>query len=1157
MFDTMIAMGFNNPPVPWKEMEAVLSGRARPAPSEGDGGDSPAWSFRRGAYEPPADLVAGRRRRGTVPYAELHCHSNFSFLDGASHPEELVEEAARLGLEALAVTDHDGMYGVVRFAEAAGRLGMPTVFGAELSLGLTRVQQGVADPEGSHLLVIARDPIGYTRLCRALTVAHLRGGEKGRPAVDLATLAALGRGEAADLAGIGKDGAGRLAPSAAGPQDDGRAGLVDGRANHWMVLTGCRKGAVPQALTAAGPAAAAAELSRLQRAFGRDNVVVELWDHGDPLDSARNDALVALSDRAGAALVATNNVHYHRPDRRRLASALAAVRARRSLDDMDGWLPASGAAHLRSGAEQARRFARYPGVVEAAAELGAACAFDLSLVAPRLPPFPTATGQSEMDLLRQLAEEGGRRRYGPRDVPKHPRAWSQIDHELGLIEQLEFPGYFLIVWDIVRFCRQHDIYCQGRGSAANSAVCYALGITNADAVGLGLLFERFLSPERDGPPDIDIDIESGRREEAIQYVYERYGRDCAAQVANVITYRPRSSVRDMGKALGAAPGQLDAWSKQIDAWGPLSATAALDDHDIPGAVLALAAEVEHFPRHLGIHSGGMVLCDRPVSEVCPVEWGRMADRSVLQWDKDDCALAGLVKFDLLGLGMLTVLHATVDHVAEFHGAEIDLATIPQEDAVYQMLAAADSVGVFQVESRAQMATLPRLKPREFYDLVVEVALIRPGPIQGGSVHPYIRRRNGQEEPAYLHPLLERSLAKTLGVPLFQEQLMQMAIDVAGFSAAEADKLRQAMGSKRSVERMEALKARLYEGMAERGVTGAVADQIYEKLVAFANFGFPESHAVSFAYLVYASAWLKLHYPAAFTAGLLDGQPMGFWSPQTIVNDARRHGVELLGPDVNASRAASLLTSAPTSAGGAAVRLGLSYVRHIGDDLAELIEAGAPYAGVEDLVRRTGLSTPQAEALATAGALGCFGLDRRRAVWAAGALAQAGGDLTVPGRRSAVSARLGGLVTGSDAPPLPTMDDVERTRADLWSTGLSADRYPTEFIRPRLTAMGVVTAAGLQTAPAGGPIRVAGIVTHRQRPATAQGITFVNLEDETGLVNVVCRREVWIRYRQVARSEPALLVDGKLERVEGVVNVVAERIASLSLEVGSIRSRDFR
>jgi error-prone DNA polymerase len=1150
-------VGYQNPPVPWRELEARLSGRPkyRSAPGHpgdggaafpGDGGDSPAWSYKRPAYEAPAGLS---RRTGLVPYAELHCHSNFSFLDGGSHPEELVEEAARLGLEALAVTDHDGMYGVVRFAEAARAVGVPTIFGAEISLGLTRPQNGVADPEGTHLLVLARDPVGYTRLCRALSVGHLSGKEKGRPQVSLDTLSAIGRGAVPDL---GAD------PVTVGQPTDPAAG-------HWVVLTGCRKGTVPAALVGGGPARGLVELQRLQRLFGRDNVVVELWDHGDPLDSVRNDALVLLADRTGADIVATNNVHYHHPSRRPLATALAAVRARRSLDEIDGWLPPSAAAHLRSGAEQARRFARYPGVVERAAVLGLECAFDLSLVAPNLPPWPVPEGHTEMSWLRQLTEEGALRRYGPRHSPKHPKAWPQIDYELDMIEQLGFAGYFLIVWDIVEFCRTHDIFCQGRGSAANSAVCYALGITNADAVDLGLLFERFLSPERDGPPDIDVDIESGRREEAIQYVYRRYGRGCAAQVANVITYRPRSAVRDMGKALGASQGQVDAWSKQIDHWGPLPAASAPGDHEIPPAVMGLAAEVQHFPRHLGIHSGGMVICDRPVAEVCPVEWARMADRSVLQWDKDDCASAGLVKFDMLGLGMLTVLHATVDHVRSFHGVEVDLADLKQEPVVYEMLSRADSVGVFQVESRAQMATLPRLKPREFYDLVVEVALIRPGPIQGGSVHPYIRRRNGDEEWTFLHPLLERSLAKTLGVPLFQEQLMQMAIDVAGFTPAESDRLRQAMGSKRSVERMEQLKARFYAGMEERGIVGEVADSIWDKLVAFANFGFPESHSVSFAYLVYSSAWLKYHYPSAFCAGLLDGQPMGFWSPQTLVADARRHGVVVRRPCVNSSGAKSRLEPCPESVGGAAVRLGLSYVRGVGDEVAERLEACAaerPYRDMEDVVRRVGLTAAQAEALATAGAFECFGLTRRAALWGAGAVAAAGSGGSTVGRSGRVAGRvaprLENLVTGADAPPLMDMSPSEANHADLWATGLSPDSYPTEFVRDELSAAGVVTAAGLTELQPGQKVSVAGVVTHRQKPATAQGVTFMNLEDETGLVNVVCSAGAWVRFRRVARSSPAVIVDGRLERVETVINVVVERIRPLPLRTKSLApSRDFR
>jgi error-prone DNA polymerase len=588
----------------------------------------------------------------------------------------------------------------------------------------------------------------------------------------------------------------------------------------------------------------------------------------------------------------------------------------------------------------------------------------------------------------------------------------------------------------------------------------------------------------------------------------------------------------MGKALGYATGQLDAWSKQLDAWGPVAANVAMPDVDIPPAVLALAQEIEDFPRHLGIHSGGMVICDRPIAEVCPVEWGRMEGRTVLQWDKDDCAAVGLVKFDMLGLGMLSVLHYTIDMIS----APVDLATIPQDPAVYDMLCQADSVGVFQVESRAQMATLPRLKPRDFYDLVVEVALIRPGPIQGGSVHPYIRRRNGTEEVTYLHPLLERSLKKTLGVPLFQEQLMQMAIDVAGFSAAEADQLRQAMGSKRSKRRMEQLRARFYDGMAERGITGEVADQIFEKLAAFANFGFPESHSVSFAYLVYASAWLKLHHPAAFTAGLLNAQPMGFWSPATIVADARRHGVVVLGVDINASAAAACLEGNPT-----AVRMGLSSVRGIGSDLAGTVVAGQPYASMEDLVRRAGLTQTQLESLATAGA---FGEDRRGALWAAGAVAQGRAD------------RLPGVVVGSTSPELPAMTPLEETVADLWAVGLSPDHHPVEFVRAWLVSRGVLRSVDLGSAEPDRMVWVAGVVTHRQRPATAQGITFINLEDETGLINVVCSREVWGRHRRVARSAAALVVHGRLERYEGVVNVVADRIEALEL-AGRITSRDFR
>ena len=1157
-------MGFNNPKMPWTELEQLLSGRQKDgrapgSPSWNAGGDGPAWSRKRQPFTPDDTKPLMRPDTGHVPYAELHCHSNFSFLDGASHPEALAEEASRLGLEALALTDHDGFYGIVRFAEAARAVGLPTVFGAEISLtALTRQARTEADtqhqvntgrvpdshapdPHGEHLLVLADGPTGYARLARALSLGHL-AGEKGAPQFAFADIA-------------------------------------DAMAGHGWVLTGCRKGSVPAALVAAGPRAAGRELQRLVSAFGRERVLVELWDHGNPLDSVRNDALAELAARHDVGVVATNNVHYATPAQRKLATAVAAVRARRSLDELDPWLPAAAGAHLRSGAEQARRFLRYPGVVELAAEVGRAAAFDLSLVAPKLPPYPCPTdprtGQplSEMAYLRQLAEAGGRRRYGDRpaaheDLSLRARAWRTIDHELEVIEGLGFAGYFLVVWDIVEFCNRADIFCQGRGSAANSAVCYALGVTKADAVSLGLLFERFLSPERDGPPDIDMDIESDRREEVIQYVYQRYGRHHTAQVANVITYRARSSVRDMAKALGFAPGQQDAWSKQMDAWGSVSTTAMQPDHEIPASVLELAAEIEDAPRHLGIHSGGMVICDRPVIEVCPVEWGRMQDRSVLQWDKDDCAAAGLVKFDLLGLGMLSALHYAVDLIREHRGYEVDLATIPQEDDVYAMLCRADTVGVFQIESRAQMATLPRLKPRRFYDLVVEVALIRPGPIQGGSVHPYIRRRNGQEPVTYLHPLLENSLGKTLGVPLFQEQLMQMAIDVAGFTPSEADQLRQAMGSKRSRARMEQLKVRLFEGMAERGITGEVAEEIFMKMAAFANYGFPESHSVSFSYLVYASSWIKFHEPAAFCAALLNAQPMGFWSPHSLCQDARRHGVVVHGPDLNASLAAATLEPCTESVGGVAVRLGLSSIRGLGKELAQTIESlrkacrGATstcesdgltqtgemgqYTSLEELVRAVpALTLPQLEAMATAGVFEqSLGMERREALWAVGAAVQ-----SRPGR-------LEGIVVGEQAPHLPGMNPVELTVADLWATGVSPTGHPTEHLREALSKQGVVTSAGLWDCEPRSKVLVAGVVTHRQRPMTAQGVTFLNLEDETGLINIVVSKGCWAKHRKVARGAPALLIRGRLERSEGVININAETLSPLPVAAHN-PSRDFR
>lgn len=1141
-------MGFNNPGVSWSEIERVLSDRRRPdaRPAGADGGDSPAWSHKRGPYVPPRI----ERPAEVIPYAELHAHSSFSFLDGASSPEELAEEAERLGLHALAITDHDGFYGIVHFAEAAEALDLKTVFGAELSLELPKPQNGEADPVGGHLLVLARGEEGYHRLAGAITHAQLQGAEKGRPVYDLDELAAQAAGE-------------------------------------WAVLTGCRKGAVRQALVSspgrAGADAAAHELDRLIALFGRDAVHVELIDHGNPLDTRHNDVLAGLARERGLPLLATNNVHYAVPQRQLLAAAVAAVRANRGLDELDGWLPAHAGAHLRSGAEMAERFVRFPDAVARTVTLADELAFPLRRAKPALPKQEVPEGHTPMSWLRSLVWDAVPRKY----PDLRPEDRERIERELGVIEMKDFPGYFLIVHGIVQEARRRGILCQGRGSAANSAVCYLLDITAIDAIYYRLPFERFLSSLRDEEPDIDVDFDSDRREEIIQWVYQEYGRDRAAQVANVIQYRPKNAVRDMAKALGHSPGQQDAWSKQVEGWGAHLDTAA--GHDIPDQVIEFAGELLKAPRHLGIHSGGMVLTDRPVGEVVPIEHARMENRTVIQWDKDDAAWMGLVKFDLLGLGMLAAIQYCFDMIRASTGEDWELSTIPKEEkAVYDMLCRADAVGVFQVESRAQMGLLPRLQPREFYDLAIEIALIRPGPIQGGAVHPFVRRKLGQEPVTYPHEKLKAVLERTKGIPVFQEQLMQMGMVIGGLSGEDADLLRRAMGSKRGIERIESLRDKLYSGMAENGLVGDAADAIYAKIQAFANFGFAESHSLSFALLVYASSWIKLHYPGAFLAGLLRAQPMGFYSPATLVADARRHGVDVRRPDLHLSDVEAVLeavggaSAAEPVAGstgldsclrrhqppvgtfdidapdesaahrrdtGFAVRLGLAGVKGIGAKVAQRIvdarASGGLFRDLRDLVRRTSITAAQVEALATAGALECLGLSRREAIWLAGSAAQ---DRPEYLSNSLIAVQ----------PPLfadPT--SYERLAADLWATGISTDDHPMTHYRSGLDARGVLTSRELRGHETGRRVEVAGLVTHRQRPATASGVTFINLEDEHGLVNIVCSVGVWNRYRRIVRDSPALIARGILERSpEGVTNLVADGFEDLRVGVQH-KARDFR
>ena len=1108
-------------------------------------------------------------------YAELHAHSNFSFLDGASHPERLVERASDLGYEALAVTDHDGFYGLVRFWQAAREAGLPSVYGTELSLrptGLldegetspfeTAAQRDaarfrtpadesvrskgrralrdnrtkpVAERAGiEHLVVLASSPEGYAQLSRLVSRAQLRG-EKGRPLYrwdDLAEAATKGK---------------------------------------LVALSGCRRGTVPRAAQQGDEFAALRAASRLREIFGQ-RFHIELWDHRMPGDDPRNDLLWEIASKLRLPVVATNNVHYADRQDADLSEVLAAVGGRRSLTEHDGFRPATDERYLKSPGEMAARFHKYPGAVERAASLGKEMAFDLRLVAPRLPDFPIPDHfRTEMDYLRHLTLEGAREVYEGREGGIEKRAAARLTHELGVIQRLGFPGYFLVVWDIVNFARDQDIMCQIRGSGADSAVCRCLGLTRVDPIRLGLPFERFLSEERGRPPDIDLDLEAERREEVIQYCYRRYGRERAAMVANVITYRARSVLKDVAKVFGFTQAQADGMSRFVDTHAP--AELPLED-PLPAGFTAervydICRRLDGFPRHLGIHSGGMVITDRPLWQVVPIERGRMENRTVLQWDKDDCAAIGIVKFDLLGLGMLNALHLAVDIIDEAHGRRIDLATIPQDPAVYEMLTKADTVGLFQVESRAQMATLPRLKPKTFYDLAVQVALIRPGPIQGSSVHPYLRRRNGEEPVRYPHPLAEPILKRTLGVPVFQEQLMGLARVCAGFDGDQSDRLRSAMTHKRSDEAMERLKEEVFRGMRSKGVTGASAREIWEKLQGFASFGFPESHSASFAYIVYMSAWLRYHYPTEFLVGLLNAQPMGFYSPNSLVQDALRHGVVVLDPDVNRSSEECTVEPYRCSEGdivehcglqwrrgrgpvedptreSVAARLGLEYVRTIGEVEARRIlvarQIGGRFADPADFAHRTGLSVKTLEGLAAAGAFGSFGISPRQGLWMAGALAGTGPE-QLP------------MAPGLDPPTLAPMSDQEAHRASLWATGVSVS-HPIHFARRGLRAAGclrITEVLGMRRN--GVRIKVGGVVTHRQRPSTSRGVIFFNLEDETGLLNVVVLKDVWKEHKKIARRNPGLIIEGVLEYRDGVTNLVARSFAPL--ETDGLRSRDFR
>jgi len=1032
-------------------------------------------------------------------FVELHAKSAFSFLEATALPEALAGRAVALEQPALALVDTDGVYGAPAFYRACTRLGITPLVGAEVSL-----------MDGGRLPLLVEDQEGYKNLCRLLTRVKMRAAK---------------------------------CEGAAGWDD------LEEHVGGLVCLTGGASGPVAAALAHGGHEAARATLDRLAGLFGRFGVYAELQRDLSREQEARNEWLRAEAERLGLPLLASNAPLMIARGDRPLLDTLTCIKHGTTIDRAGRLLARNSERFLKPGREMERLFADCPSAVANTGELALRLGFTLKHLGYRFPDYPLPTGQTPIGWLRALCKEGARQRYGA--GPLAQKARRQIERELDLIARLDLSGYFLIVWDLVEFCRRHGILVQGRGSAANSAVCYALGITAVDPVGMELLFERFLSEERGEWPDIDLDLPSGdRREQVIQYVYERYGRLGAAMTANVITYRGRSAAREVGKVLGLPPALCDRLSALVSNWEYKDPGDSLLAHlreagcDPAQPVMRHFADlwtaIQDLPRHLGQHSGGMVICQGRLDSCVPLEPATMPGRSVVQWDKDDCASMGIIKVDLLGLGMMALLEDAIGMIRR-RGGHVDLAHLPPDDpTVYAMLQKADTVGVFQVESRAQMATLPRLKPKCFYDLVVQVAIIRPGPIVGDMVHPYLRRRAGREPVTVPHPNLEPILRRTLGVPLFQEQLLRMAMATAGFTGGEAEELRRAFGFKRRKQAMDEVEKKLRAGMAEQGIAGEAAEAIIRSITAFALYGFPESHAASFALLAYASTYLKAHHPAAFYAALLNNQPMGFYHPATIVGDAARHGQTIHPADVNHSDWLCAIEADGT------VRLGLRYVRGLREEAGRRIERLRPFASADDLVRRAGLHRDELTRLAELGALGSLGLERRAALWEIELAARPAGALYegIPGPPS------------PSPSPLPSMTAEEALVADCEGTGLTLGPHPMVFHRERLERLRVARAIELPGLKDGRAVRVAGAVVVRQRPGTAKGFVFLNLEDETGLVNVVVPPPLFHRYRLVLVQEPFLYVEGTLEHRDDVISVRAGRIQPLRSELGRLPSHDF-
>lgn len=1046
----------------------------------------------RAAETPPRNS-----RPETAGYVELYARSNFSFLSAASHPDELVQRAAALGHGAIAVTDTNSLAGVVRAHVAAKTTGRKLLVGSE-----------IVPEDAPTAVLLPVDRGGYANLSRLITVGRRRA-KKGECRLGFADVAAHAEGLLA------------LVPL-------------------W-----------PHVLTMEGTDEAWPRLQEYRDVFG-DRCYSLAGLFLGPEDKLALARMGDLAKRARLPLVATNAPLVHDAGRRFLLAVLTAVRLGRSIHELAAELPRNGERQLKSGDEMRRLFADRPDAVRRTLEVAARCNFSLDELRYEYPEELVPPGMTPIEHLTQLTWKGAAAKY-PNGIP--PKVEELLRHELELIGRLTYEAYFLTVEDIVRFAKSQEILVQGRGSAANSAVCYCLGITAVDPNTHELLFERFISASRNEPPDIDIDIEHERREEVLQYAYGKYGRDRCAMTAEVITYRPRSAVRDVGKALGLAADRVDKIAKNLESYGrgdDLSAgliAAGLDPRSRLGRqMIHLVDELLGFPRHLSQHVGGLVLSRGRVDEMVPVENAAMPDRTTVQWDKTDLDALKLLKVDCLGLGMLTALRKCLGLVNEHHGKDYTLATIPppNDPAVYRMLQRADTIGVFQVESRAQMVMLPRLKPECFYDLVIEVALVRPGPIQGDMVHPYLRRRAGLEEEDYPSDAVKKVLERTKGVPIFQEQCMKLVEVAAGFTPDEADALRKAMGAWRRTGSLEPFRERLHEGMLRNGYTQEYAERLFSQIQGFSEYGFPESHAASFALLVYASAWLKHYFPAAFCCALLNSQPMGFYAPAQLVRDAKQHGVAIRPADVNASEWDSTLEPS-VCRGGQALRLGLQLVNGLRKDhagrLVDARMAGGPFVSVADLADRARLPKGTLSRLASAGAFDSLDLSRRPATWEALGTGEA--------------APLYEGESPEKPPRLPALSDAEEVAADYDTTGLSLKGHPIEFVRGMLDRRGVLPCSKLPEVRDGAFVSVAGMVTHRQRPATSQGIIFMTLEDEGGTANLVVYPDVWTKFRKTARSN-ALMASGRVQRDDGgTTHLVAGRFVDLSETVGGrVQSRDF-